>query len=198
MKRYDREYYRRWYGNPRTRIASAVDVDRKVRLAVAAAGFLLGRRITSVLDVGCGEGRWYAPLRRLRPSVGYTGVDSSDYVVSRYGKRRNIRKGTFASLKNLRLPQADLVICADVIQYVDDPSLVAGLGEIRRLTRGVAFIEAFSAEDRMTGDRDGWIERSEKELQRRFRDAGLTRCGFYCWIHERKIRNANRFEVCSA
>ena len=32
-------------------------------------------------------------------------------------------------------------------------------------------------------------------VRRFFRAAGLSHCGFYCWIDERKIRNANRFEV---
>ena len=66
---------------------------------------------------------------------------------------------------------------------------------VRRLTRGAAYIEAFTTEDRMEGDRVGWIDRSERLMRRFFRDAGLTHCGFYCWIDERKIKNANRLEV---
>jgi hypothetical protein len=34
-------------------------------------------------------------------------------------------------------------------------------------------------------------------LKRFFTDAGLSHCGFYCWIDPKKIRNANRFEVSS-
>ena len=69
------------------------------------------------------------------------------------------------------------------------------MAEVRRLTGGVAYVEAFSAEDNMEGDRDGWIDRSERTLRRYFRDARLTHCGFYCWIDRRKIRNTNRFEI---
>jgi SAM-dependent methyltransferase len=196
MKTYDREYYRRWYEDPETRIASREGVARKVRLAVAAAEFILARPIEKVLDVGCGHGSWRAPLRRLRPGANYLGVDSSEYVVRRFGKTRNIRRGSFGDLDKLRLrPAFDLIVCADVVQYIPDDELQRGLREIRRLVRGVAFIETFAAEDAMEGDREGWIDRPAKVISRFFEDAGLRRCGFYCWIDERKIPNANRFET---
>src|SRR4051812_29476109 len=95
-KAYDRAYYDRWYRNPRTKIATAAGLRRKVHLAVSAAEFMLARPIESVLDVGCGEGSWRAPLLRLRPGIEYQGIEASDYVVSRFGRRRNIRLGTFA------------------------------------------------------------------------------------------------------
>jgi SAM-dependent methyltransferase len=199
MKAYDREYYRRWYEDPETRIASREGVARKVRLAVAAAEFMLARPIESVLDVGCGEGAWRAPLRKLRPRAQYVGVESSDYVVSRFGKTRNIRRGAFGELSNLRLRTTfDLIVCADVVQYIADDELRRGLREMRRLAGGVVYIETFAAEDSMEGDRDGWIDRPARRLKKFFRDAGLTHCGFYCWIDERKIRNANRFEISSS
>jgi SAM-dependent methyltransferase len=196
MKEYNREYYRRWYRDPTTRIATSESLERKVRLALAAADFMLGRNARSVLDVGCGEGAWLPILRRLRPAIAYTGIEASEYVVAKFGRRRNIRLGTFGQLGRLNLRRTfDLVVCADVVQYVDDASLRRGLAEIRRLTRGVAYVEAFAKEDAMEGDKDGWIDRSERTLRRFFREAGLTHCGFYCWLDERKITNANRFET---
>jgi hypothetical protein len=44
---------------------------RKVALAVASAEYYLERPIRSVLDIGCGEGAWRAPLLKLRPKVEY-------------------------------------------------------------------------------------------------------------------------------
>ena len=195
MKTYDREYYRRWYRDPDTRIATRDGLARKVRLAVAAAEFMLARPIESVLDIGCGEGAWRAPLLKLRPTAKYLGIETSDYVLARYGESRNIRRGTFGKLGSLKLPTFDLIVCADVVQYIPDADLRRGLREIRRLARGVVYIETFAAEDSMEGDRDGWIDRPARTIARLFDDAGLTQCGFYCWIDERKIRNANRFEV---
>lgn len=195
MKTYDREYYRRWYADPDTRIASREGIARKVALAVSAAEFMLARPIESVLDVGCGEGSWRAPLRKLRPKAKYIGIESSDYVIRRYGKSRNIMRGEFGRLNSLSLPDGfDLIVCADVVQYIPDEQLRRGLREIRRLTRGVAYIETFAAEDSMEGDRDGWIDRPARTIKRFLRDAGLTHCGFYCWINERRLWNANQFE----
>jgi SAM-dependent methyltransferase len=199
MKAYTREYYDRWYRDPETRIASAEGTARKVHLAVAAAEFMLARKIESVLDVGCGEATWRAPLLKLRPAVRYVGVESSEYAVSRFGKSRGIVHGTFAGLSALRLDGPfDLIVCADVVQYIPDEDLRRGLTAIRRLAGGVVYIETFAAEDAMEGDRDGWIDRPARVLKKFFHEAGLTHCGFYCWIDEKTMRNANRFEVAAS
>jgi SAM-dependent methyltransferase len=196
MKEYDREYYRRWYRDPSTRIGTAETTRRKASLAVSAAEFMLTRPIESVLDVGCGDGLWLAAIKKLRPRIKYVGVDPSEYVVQRLSRRHEMRLGTLGDLARLKFRKPfDLIVCADVIQYVENEDLGRGLAEIRRLTGGVAYIEAFTVEDNMEGDRDGWIDRSERVMRRFFRDAGLSHCGFYCWIDERKITNANRFEI---
>lgn len=196
MKEYNSAYYHRWYRDPKTRIANRESTARKAHFALSAAEFMLGRKIESVVDIGCGEGLWYSALRRLRPRITYLGIDPSEYIVERFGKSRNVKLGTFGGLPNLDLKRPyDLIVCADVIQYVEDQDLRRGLVEVRRLAGGVAYLETFTVEDNMEGDRDGWIDRSEKVMRRFFRDAGLTHCGFYCWIDERKISSANRFEV---
>ena len=163
MKEYDREYYRRWYRDPSTRIGTAETARRKARLAVSAAEFMLARPIESVLDVGCGDGLWLAAINKLRPRIKYVGVDPSEYVVQRLGRRHDVRLGTMGELARLKFKKPfDLIVCADVIQYVANEDLRRGLAEIRRLTGGVAYIEAFTVEDNMEGDRDGWIDRSER------------------------------------
>ena len=196
MKEYTRQYYDRWYRDPSTRIATAEGTARKVRLAVSAAEFMLARPIESVLDIGCGEAPWRAPLLRLRPEVAYLGVESSEYVVRELGQSRNIIRGSFGRLGALKLKRHfDLVVCADVVQYIGDDDLRRGLRAIRRLTGGVAYIETFAREDSMEGDREGWIDRPARVVKRFFHEAGLRHCGFYCWIDPRKIRNANVFEL---
>ena len=196
MKEYTREYYERWYHDPRTRIATPEETARKVHLAVAAAEYMLWREIRSVLDVGCGEATWRAPLLKLRPKVRYVGVESSDYVLDEYGKSRNIRRGEFGRLNALKLKRPfDLIVCADVVQYIPDDELRRGLRVIRRLAGGVVHVETFASEDDMDGDHDAWHDRSTRVISRFFHEAGLTHCGFYCWIDERKLKTANRFEV---
>mgnify|MGYP003895086717 CR=1 FL=1 len=97
-KVYDEAYFRRWYHDPAQRVITPEAVARKVRLVVGIAESLLERPIRTILDVGCGEGAWRAHLRRLRPAVRYTGVESSEYAVRRFGRLRGIRHGTFGAL----------------------------------------------------------------------------------------------------
>lgn len=198
MKAYDSAYFHRWYRDPRTRVTSERMLERKVRLAVSAAEYMLGRRVRTVLDVGCGEARWCVALRRMRPGIGYIGIESSEYAVEAFGASRNVRQGSFGTLRSLKLRRPfDLIVCADVLQYVPTADLALGLREIRRLLGGVAYIEAYAKEDDMEGDMEGWIFRSAATYRRAFRDAGLTHCGLYCFIDAMKIDAVNALEVCS-
>jgi SAM-dependent methyltransferase len=195
-KTYDRAYFERWYRNPRHRVATRESLERKVRMAVSLTEFLLGRPLRSVLDVGCGEAPWFGLLRRLRPSARYIGVDASDYVLERYGRSRNIRRGTLGALGEVKLPRGiDLIVCADVLQYVSTAEIERGLRVIRDLLAGVAYIESFTTDDAMEGDRTGWNERSADDYKRLFRRAGLTQCGPYSYVNLNGIENLNQFEV---
>src|SRR5690348_2616397 len=142
-KSYDSAYFHRWYRDPRTRVTSERVLERKVHLALSAAEYMLGRRVRTALDIGCGEARWLLALRKVRPGIQYTGVESSAYAVETFGGSRNIRQGSFGTLRALKLRGPfDLIVCADVLQYVSKEHLAPGLREIRRLLGGVAYVEA--------------------------------------------------------
>src|SRR5215208_2753142 len=163
-KAYDEAYFDRWYRSPRHRVSTDDQVARRVRMVVAAAEYALGRPLRSALDVGCGEAPWRAHLRRARPRLAYLGVDSSDYVVRRYGRRRNIRLGTFGELGTLSSLRRrfDLVVCSDVMQYVPTAELRRGLAALRGLLVGVAYFDVFSTADDVSGDKRGWHDRSPR------------------------------------
>lgn len=198
MKQYDSAYFHRWYRDPRSRVTSERVLERKVHLALSAAEYMLGRRVRTVLDIGCGEARWYVALKRVRPGITYTGIESSDYAVETFGSSRNVRRGSFGTLRTLRLRGPfDLIVCADMLQYVATSDLAAGLRELRRLLGGVAYIEAYAREDDMVGDMEGWHHRSAATYRRQFRAAGLTHCGMYCFIDPTKIDAVNALEICS-
>jgi tRNA G46 methylase TrmB len=84
-KQYDKAYFDRWYRARNTRVSSHTEIRRKVALAVTMAEYFLRRPVRTVLDIGCGEGAWLPHLRALRPKVVYSGLDSSDYAVRRFG-----------------------------------------------------------------------------------------------------------------
>jgi len=182
-KRYDREYFEQWYHDPEKRVITPAAVSRKVRLALGVAEALLERPVRTVLDIGCGEGAWREHLRRERPGLRYTGVESSDYAVERYGRSRNVVKGSFGALAACALEGPfDLVVVCDVLQYVPTIELGPGLAEVARLLGGVAYLEAYAKEDAIEGDRHAWHDRSAAEYLEHFRAAGLQGVGMHCYV----------------
>jgi SAM-dependent methyltransferase len=183
VKTYDRAYFERWYRAPGSRIHARGAVERKAAIAVAAAEYLLGRRIRTVLDVGCGEAPWRAVLKRMRPGIAYQGVDSSEYVVQRFGRERNIRLGRFGTLERIGLEGPyDVIVCADVLHYVPTSEARRGLATLEKLLGGLAWIEVFTSADDIVGDHDELQPRSPADYRRLFRAAGLVHCGNYCFV----------------
>ena len=182
-KRYDRAYFDKWYRDPRHAVSSRQQLERKVALAVAATEYYLGRTLRNVLDVGCGEGVWRAPLRRLRPRVDYLGLDSSEYAIARYGRARNLRLARFDDLGELRFgDRFDLIVCSDTLHYVPARELRRGLHGIVEMLGGVAFLELFTSRDAPEGDKAGWIARTPHWYLSTFAQAGLIACGAHCYL----------------
>lgn len=188
-KTYDRAYFEKWYRDPRHAVSSRHELERKVALAVAMAEYYLGREVRCVLDVGCGEAPWRAPLKRLRPKLDYLGLDASEYAVARYGRTRNLRLAKFGDLEHLRFAHAfDLIVCADTLHYIRADELRRGLRGLVEMLDGVAFIELFAREDAPEGDRHGYLARPARWYLREFRAAGLLPCGTHCYLGSR-LRN---------
>lgn len=181
-KRYDEAYFDRWYRDARTRVITPGSVARKARLALGAVEYLLERPVRSVLDVGAGEGTWRAALRAVRPRVRYVGVDPSEYAVARYGARRDIRLGSFDTLDELGLAAPfDLVVCVGVMNYLTTRELARGLEAIAAMCTGLAFLEVWTTDDDVIGDRRAWQHRPPSYYHRLIREAGLVACGLHCY-----------------
>lgn len=162
----------------------------------AIAEYFLGRKLRSVLDIGAGEGAWGVELRRLHPRLRYVGVDSSDYVLKRFGRERNIARGSFETLPSLRLGgDFDLVVCADMLQYVRTPALKRGIRHLARHLVGVAYLEAYTEADEMEGDLEGWHPRTKSQYLRVFADAGLVGCGMQCYVTAELAEKAVQLEL---
>lgn len=184
VKRYDRAYFDRWYRGADAPPGQAGALERNVALAVAAAESVLDRPVESVLDVGCGEGRWQPVLARLRPEAAYLGIDPSPYAVERFGGSRNLRQGAFDELDvHVFDDPFDLVVCADVLHYLDDRAILRGLDTFVDLVGGVALIEVFTAADSVDGDREGFHLRDPAWYRRAFAGAGLVPLGLQLWTH---------------
>lgn len=184
-KQYDRAYFEQWYHDPERRVITPAAVARKVRLVLGVAEALLERPVRSVLDVGCGEGAWREHLRRERPNLRYVGVESSAYAVERFGKSRGILQGSFGTLGDLGLDGPfDVIVVCDVLQYVPDAELGPGLRALAALLGGMAYLEAYTTDDAIEGDRAAWHERSAAQYARHFGKVGLVGVGMHCWVGE--------------
>ena len=184
-KRYDRQYFDRWYRNPRSRVVTPAVIARRAHMVVGVAEYFLDRSVRNVLDVGCGEGDWYRALKRMRPAIRYVGIDPSPYVVQRFGKRRNIRLGSFGDVAEHADGRTfDLIVCSDVMQYVAPAELRRGVEQIAEHLEGAAFLEAHTTADALEGDMRDWHRRTPSYYRRLFASAGLIACGPHCYVGE--------------
>jgi SAM-dependent methyltransferase len=178
VKRYDRAYFDRWYRGAR-RITTDTEVRRKVAMAVSVAEYFLRRSLRNVIDVGCGETPWRAHLKALRPRATYRGIDPSPYVAERF----RVIQRSFGELQSLHIKERfDLVVCADVLHYLDEQEIRKGLRAIVSLGRGAFFFEIMTREDDIVGDIEGMIRRPAKWYRDLFSAAGLTAAAPYIWL----------------
>ena len=193
-KIYDGAYFQRWYRD--RGMAGRADLTRTVAMAVAIAEFYLQRPIRSVLDIGCGEAPWRAPLLKLRPKLHYQGVDSSEYAVGRYGRSRNIALASFGQLGELRFGRpVDLLVCSDVIHYLPTAELKRGLAGFAEHCDGVAFLELYTQDDDIAGDKNGFLPRGAAAYRKWFKAAGFIACGSHAYLSENLHANAVALEI---
>ena len=144
---FDADFYRRYYLDPATRVASRADALRLGRFVCAYVDYL-GFTVKRVLDAGCGLGHLRGPVREFFPRARYVGLETSAYLCKRYGWLRN-SVADYAPAQGF-----DFVLCHDVLQYLDDRTAVRALGNLARLSRGALYFSVLTAEDwRRNADR---------------------------------------------
>lgn len=183
LPQYDAHYFETWYRNPASRVSTVASAERKARMALGVAEYYLERPVRTVLDVGCGEGQWEPILRKLRRGIAYCGIDASEYAVAKWGRKRNLALGTFGELPDLLdATRYDLIICSDMLYYVGTRDLKRGLAALASRLDGVAFLEAYTPDDAIEGDVEGWEPRDAAAWRALFRAQGLVGCGPHCYV----------------
>lgn len=173
--RFDREYYRRYYFDARTAVTSLAEVRGRAHLIAAVTDYV-GLPVRRILEAGCGTGALRAALRRRLPRAQYVALEASEYLCERYGWEHG-------RIETYRTRAAfDLVICYDVLQYLDTRTAHRALVNLARLCRGVLYFSALTRVDlerncdpRRT-DADVHLRSADwyrKRLTGRFREAGL-------------------------
>ncbi|MES2308545.1 MAG: class I SAM-dependent methyltransferase [Verrucomicrobiota bacterium] len=182
---FDQKYFDQWYRQRSKRVSTLDSAQRKATLAIAVAEYYLERPVKNVLDIGCGEGQWQPILRKLRPGIQYQGIDPSAYAIKRFGKKRNLTLGSFSDLPKQKLAKMyDLIICSDILYYVLEPELKRGLQKIANHLRGIAFLEAYSSDEKLEGDVQGMLPRSVGDYKRVFKQTGFISCGSHCYVNQ--------------
>ncbi|HSX61272.1 MAG TPA: class I SAM-dependent methyltransferase [Tahibacter sp.] len=106
---------------------------------------------------------------------------------SRWGRTRNLRLATFGQLEHLRFDERfDLIVCADMLHYVRGAELRRGLSGIVDQLEGLAFIEVYTARDKLVGDLDGFHRRTPRWYRQTFAEAGLLSVGSMGWVGPRQ------------
>jgi hypothetical protein len=80
--RFDKDYYQRFYFDPRTAVVSRAEMNARAKLVSAYAGHI-GLPVRRMLDAGCGIGLLRGPLRRAFPRAEYLGLEYSEYLCKR-------------------------------------------------------------------------------------------------------------------
>ncbi len=169
------EYFRKFYLDPRTRVTTPGEMRARARL-IAAILAQAAIPVRTILDAGCGIGLLRKPFAEVLPGARYTGLEASEYLCARYGWTSG------SAVDHAPRNPFDLVVCYDVLQYLDDRAAARAIANFARMTRSAAYVCALTSEDwrancdRRRTDREvhlrpgAWYRR---RLQRRFRYLGF-------------------------
>jgi SAM-dependent methyltransferase len=175
---FDKAYYQRFYHDPRTAVTSRAEMRARAELIAACVRYL-GLPVRRILDAGCGIGLLRTPLRRRLPGAQYTGLETSAYLCRRYGWQQ----GDLQSLAT-RI-RYDLVICYDVLQYLNGADARRAIAALGQLCRGALYFGALTSGDwrhncdQSRTQRTPWMRSARwyrRELARDFTPLG---CGMW-------------------
>jgi len=175
---FDHDYYKRYYFDPNTAVTNKREMQARARL-IAAYALHTGLPVRRILDAGCGTGLLRPWLKRYLPRAVYTGIEASEYLCQRYGWQQ-------AQIETYK-PTAsfDVVVCYDVLQYLDSGTADRALANFAKLCRGVLYFTALTRVDwehncdRSRTDSNVHLRSAHwyrSRLGKNFREAG---CGFW-------------------
>jgi SAM-dependent methyltransferase len=178
---FDSAYFRKYYFNAATRVTSAAEMRGRAQL-IAAILRHAGIPVRSVLDAGCGIGLLRKAFAAAIPRARYTGLEASEYLCARY-------KWAHGSVTDFapRSP-SDLVVCYDVLQYLDDVGASRAIVNFAKLSRAALYVSALTREDwRRNCDRartDRAVHLRSGDWYRRRLQKRFNYLGFGVWLRK--------------
>lgn len=175
---FDSDYFRKYYFAAATRVTTASEMRGRAAL-ISAVLRHAGIPVRRILDAGCGIGLLRSAFAKVLPRARYVGLEMSPYLCARYGWIR----GSVTDYVP-RTP-SDLLICYDVLQYLNEADAVRALKNLASLTRAALYISALTREDWRTNcdqkRTDGDVHLRPGNWYRRYlrRDFNYLGCGVW-------------------
>jgi SAM-dependent methyltransferase len=123
--------------------SGGAEAEWKVEQIIRACG---RRRIESILDLGCGDGRLGRAVVERLPGASYLGIDQAPAALEQ--ARRVALPGMeyqVADLTAAELPQADLVLCLDVLFHLSsDERHAAAIAKVAGAAKKLAIFAAWN------------------------------------------------------
>lgn len=139
---FNEAYYQRFYLDEATQAVSIQEQQRQVNLIHAYVAYLQ-IDIKSVLDIGCGLGQFLTSLQKVLPNATTTGVEVSDYLCQKHGWH----KGSVVDFGAPQGEQYDLVICNDVLAYLNNTDCTKAIDNLAKLTGQCLYLTILTEED---------------------------------------------------
>lgn len=138
--KFDQKYYQRYYYNRHTRVTERQQAERLARLVCAFMAYH-NVPVKRVLDLGCGLGYWEPVILKHYAGAKWTGVEISEYLCAQLG-------WVNGSIVDYR-PRGrfDLVVCQDVLQYLNPTEAQVAIDRLGQWCRGVLYFDALTQED---------------------------------------------------
>jgi len=137
---FDSAYFRKFYFDAATRVTTASEMRGRAQL-IAAILRHANIPVRRILDAGCGIGLLRKAFAESLPRARYLGLESSDYLCSRY------RWVQGSVVDYAPRSASDLVVCYDVLQYLDDRDAARAIANLAKLTRAAVYVSALTRED---------------------------------------------------
>ena len=137
---FDEKYFEKFYFRKETRVAERCHYDRLARFLLSYLDFI-DAKPANVLDAGCGTGWLHRALLAEIPTLVIEVFDASAYLSRKYGWK------CASILDYENRGEFDLVICNDVLQYLNDTDASTALERLSSWTSSSLYFSVLTTED---------------------------------------------------